>query len=203
MNATISVHGRFQPFHLGHMEYVRVACEQAGARKLVVGITQFQTALLRRVEDQAAAHRSERIANPMSFHERLTMVDIALTEANLGLEGWSIVPFPIEDPQELGDFVPRAIPVYTTTYDSWNVAKIRLLKDSGYHVVNLWDRDAKDFEGSDLRRRMIAGDESWRTLVSPAVATYLDELEISDRLRRAARAAADAGMAVLPELPPA
>ena len=75
------------------------------------------------------------------------------------------------------------MPVFTTTYDEWNQEKIQTLERAGYEVINLWDRDHKDYEGKAVRTLMRTGDEAWKTQVPDAVVQYLEETRIPERLR--------------------
>jgi cytidyltransferase-like protein len=55
------IHGRFQPFHNGHFEYLKAAYERS--ERLIVGITQYDQA----VYDQGSpAHRLNVADNPFT-----------------------------------------------------------------------------------------------------------------------------------------
>lgn len=177
-----SIHGRFQPFHLGHLEYALEAFKRY--EHIYVGITQFRQRRLVQVEPGLAVHRAVPESNPLSYFERAVLIDSVLRNEGIEADRFEIVPFPIEDPTELPEFIGTGIPALTTTYDDWNLRKIELLRSVGYEVVNLWTRDRKQYVGSEVRDKLVAGDESWRSLVPGAVANLLDEWRIADRLRR-------------------
>ena len=71
-----SIHGRFQPFHNGHLNYTRAALEQC--EFLYVGITQVERDAMK--EFEAAPHRSQIEFNPFSFFERKRLIEAGLTE---------------------------------------------------------------------------------------------------------------------------
>jgi hypothetical protein len=62
------------------------------------------------------------------------MIRSALLSGGVQSERFAVIPFPIEDPAELLDFLPSTVPVFTTVYDAWNEEKIRLLTEVGYTV---------------------------------------------------------------------
>lgn len=176
-----SVHGRFQPLHNGHLEYLLAAFERC--EHLHIGITQYLHDRLVRVDAADAAHRTLPVNNPLSYFERMKMIEIALDFAGISPDRFDVVPFPIEETPLLSQFLPTTIPIFTTTYDSWNEEKIRLLEEAGYEVIVLWEREEKKFEGRHVRSLMTSDDPSWTAQVPNAVARYLDELGIPERLR--------------------
>ncbi len=176
-----SVHGRFQPFHLGHAEYVAVAASRCDF--LWIGITQPEVT---RLQGDAAQpeHRYHPGDNPLTYWERVRVVE-ASVRSILGWESFVIVPFPIERPEILHNYVPVTATAFTTIYDEWNRRKIDILSSLNYTVEVLWEREEKAFAGSEVRRLMRAGDERWRESVPPAAAQALDELGLAERLREA------------------
>jgi cytidyltransferase-like protein len=176
-----SIHGRFQPFHNGHLEYLQGAL--ARCDYLYVGVTQFRRRQLVQVSSTSAVHRALPESNPLSYFERLTILQALFASLGIDASRYCVVPFPIEEPQELSDFLPTSVRVFTTTYDSWNKAKIELLRSYGYEVENLWSRDAKLISGQQVRDLLRADDAGWRDLVPPAVADVLAQFEIGERLR--------------------
>jgi cytidyltransferase-like protein len=176
-----SVHGRFQPFHNGHLRYVQAAAERCDY--LHVGITQPVIRRLVRVQVNEALHRAQPQSNPLTYFERVETVAAALSDIGLTPERYRIQPFPIEEPDQLPDFLPLTIPVFTTTYDEWNVSKIQTLERVGYEVVNLWSEDRKEVEGHHVRAMIRKGDPRWREYVPPGVADLLEEFDLAGRLR--------------------
>jgi cytidyltransferase-like protein len=74
------IHGRFQPLHLGHLEYLLAGA--ARCHTLVIGITNPDPA--QTVEEPADPARGRPEANPCTFYERYLMVEAALVEAGVG-----------------------------------------------------------------------------------------------------------------------
>ena len=174
-----SAHGRFQPFHKGHLEYVLAA--KARCEFLWVGITKYDVTPA--ALNPLGTHREQPASNPLTYFERVLMITSALEEAGVSRSSFGFIPFPIEAPSSLPAFLPPSIRCFTTICEEWNRRKIAVLREAGYDVEVLWERE-KVISGSAIRAAVLANDDSWRSLVTPAVARHLDDLELSARLRR-------------------
>lgn len=175
-----SAHGRFQPLHKGHLEYLLAAKERCDF--LWIGVTQFDVFAL--ASSPHDVHREDPINNPLSYFERVEMIREVMVEAGLGLDEFGVLPFPVDRPQSLANFLPTSIPVFTTVCEPWNEYKVELLRNYGYEVVVLWHREAKVYEGLDVRARMASGDPTWRDLVPPAAVRIVEKYKIAARLRK-------------------
>lgn len=174
-----SAHGRFQPFHNGHLKYLLAAKEQC--EFLWVGITQHDIHDL--TECPLDPHRQEKLHNPLTFYERHEMISQALLDIGLSRNEFDIIPFPIENPSCLPDFLPINIPVFTTIYDEWNKHKIEVLKQQGYKVIVLWEEDKKNVDGITIRKQILLGNDSWKQSVPKATIEIIEKYNIQERLR--------------------
>jgi nicotinamide-nucleotide adenylyltransferase len=177
-----SVHGRFQPFHNGHLEYALAAAERCSF--LWVGVTQPTIENLRPGRTQPT-HRYSPLDNPLTYDERAAVISGALSGAGLDLATVRIVPFPIEHPTKLKEYIPTSVVAYTTVFDDWNRTKIGLLRREGYRVEVLYERAIKDCSGGEIRRLIRTGDGQWRALVPEGAARVLDELGLVQRMQSA------------------
>ena len=109
------IHGRFQLFHNDHLNYALLAKEQC--KKLIVGITSPENAAL--IREDVDPHRSEAASNPFTYYERYNMVKLALLEAGVKREDFEIVPYPIERPEILYNYVPLHATSFFTIYDKY------------------------------------------------------------------------------------
>lgn len=173
------VHGRFQPLHLGHLEYIVEALRRC--EYLWIGLTQFDIKSFREVE--AAKHRSFPTSNPLTYWERVLCIKSALEECNVNPGRFGFTPFPIECPEKVGDFMGKDVICFTTIYDEWNRSKVYALREFGFNVDVLWERDRKEFTGTEVRNSMETGSDEWRLAVPRSVAVKMDEWKIPDRLR--------------------
>jgi len=88
------IHGRFQPFHNGHLEYMRGAAERSD--ELWVGITNPDPARILPEVSDPARHLPE--SNPYTYDERLLMVKAAARDLGLDPERVHVIPFPVNEP---------------------------------------------------------------------------------------------------------
>ena len=161
-------HGRFQPLHHGHLEYLLAAKERC--RELIVGITNPDPAQI--AYEPTDPGRGEAAANPFTYYERLLMVERALTGAGVPREEFRIVPFPHSFPERLWCYAPRSARYFITIYDAWGEAKQARFTDLGLDVEVLWRRTSKVTTGSAIRARIGAG-QPWEHLVDPGVAATI------------------------------
>lgn len=159
-----SIHGRFQPFHNGHLRYALAALDQVDF--LYVGLTRIfsePSAI-----ESAAPHRLRATSNPLTYSERSDLIRLSLRNAGVPAERFEIGPFPIEKVERLPEFFPTDFPCFTTIVDDWNREKIALLKHAGYEVVVLvgeaWADDAIG-SGTMIRQLIADGDEGWRRYI--------------------------------------
>lgn len=178
-----SAHGRFQPLHLGHVEYLLAAKERC--RFLHVGVTQFVRS--RPAGGSASApHRALPASNPLTFYERRSMVREVLLQCGVPASEFDVIPFPVEDPAVLPEFLPTAVPVLTTIYEEWNREKVAMLRGAGYAVEILWDDRPRVFSGTEIRRLVSAGDPRFETMVPAATARWMRKPEVQRRLASSA-----------------
>lgn len=171
------VHGRFQPPHRDHLEYISAALERS--EHVIIGITQPDPANLE--ECSVNPHRSRPNDNPLSYADRCMCIQAMLVANGYSISQFSFTPFPIDKVETLMNYVNKDIPCLTTIRDEWNIKKIELLKANGYSVDVLWDRrGVLGIAGTVIRRKIRENDPSWKDLVDPAVAHVI----ISDGLLR-------------------
>jgi nicotinamide mononucleotide adenylyltransferase len=172
------IHGRFQPLHLGHLEYLLAGAGRA--ETLVVGITNPDPSQI--VEEAVDRTRALPEANPCTFYERYLMVEGALTEAGVAHHRLRIVPFPHSFPERLRFYAPWNATYLLTIYDEWGMAKLNRFRELGLATEVMWRRDEKPISGARVRAA-IAADEAWERFVPSAVARVVKEWGIDARIR--------------------
>jgi nicotinamide mononucleotide adenylyltransferase len=166
------IHGRFQPFHLGHSEYLRGAALRSD--EIFVGITNPDPARVKPEPSDPLRHLPE--SNPWSYAERLLMVKAAARDLGLDLATVHVIPFPVNEPELWPAYVPDGVTQYVRRFSDWGETKIERLRGAGYEVVVLDEGVEKAVAGAEVRARMRDGLE-WEHLVSPGVARVLRSLE--------------------------
>ena len=173
------IHGRFQLFHNEHLRYALLAKKQC--KKLIVGITSPENASL--IREEVDPHRSEAASNPFSYFERFNMIKLALLEAGIPREGFEIVPFPIERPEILSNYIPLCATSFFTIYDEWGYEKLRRLGELGYGTHVLFDNKEKQMCSTDIRQSIKEGTD-WKDLVPSAVYRYIVENGLMDKIKK-------------------
>lgn len=156
------VTGRFQPFHVQHLELVRLALERTSC--VIVGVTNPEP------EDRrahpASAHRHLASANPFTYAQREQAIDAALRADGVARDRYRIVPFPLDEPARWPAVAPPGTPQFVRVYSDWEREKARRFEAAGYPPVVLeGDLDTR-VSGTEIRRRMASG-ESWEAWVPP------------------------------------
>jgi cytidyltransferase-like protein len=166
------VHGRFQPFHLGHLEYLRGAALRSD--EIFVGITNPDPARVKPEPSDPLRHLPE--SNPWSYVERLLMVKAAAGDLGLDLARVHVIPFPVNEPELWPAYVPDGVTQYIRRFSDWGETKIERLRTAGYDVVVLDEGAQKEVAGADVRALIRDGRE-WEHLVPAGVARVIRSLE--------------------------
>jgi nicotinamide-nucleotide adenylyltransferase len=166
------IHGRFQPFHRGHLEYLRGAAGRCD--ELYVGITNPDPTRIRPEPSDPVRHLPE--SNPWTYAERLLMVKAAAQDLGLDLASMHVIPFPVNEPELWPAYVPDGVTQFLRLFSDWGGTKLERLEDAGYQVVVLDQGADKEVSGADVREALRDG-RDWESLVPPGVARVIRELE--------------------------
>ena len=175
------VHGRFQVFHLKHMEYILAA--KMRCQKLYIGISNPD--MLHAKQTKFDNNRGTKAGNPLSYRERLEMIRGALNEFGVPEAQYEIIPFPISYPEYITQYAPKDAVYFMGLYDEWDKEKYKVLKELGLKVHVLWDKDVenKGITGAFVRH-LIATDQEWAQYVPKSVYAYMTEHELDKRVKR-------------------
>ncbi len=177
-----AVHGRFQPFHNGHLFYLRAALAQR--EHVIVGITNpYPPDHAVDEHTDPARHLTEN--NPFSYFERVDM--IAETCRALGLmERVRIVPFDVTGPRQAwANVIPLEATQFVVPHEPWDEEKAKRFREHGYEV-QLLETVPDRLSGTKVRGLLRSGDLSWRSLVPEGTATVLRRLNYERRLHQGA-----------------
>jgi nicotinamide-nucleotide adenylyltransferase len=166
------VHGRFQPFHNGHLEYLAGAVGRSD--EVFVGITNPDPRRIREEPSDPLRHLPE--SNPWSYVERLLMVEAAAADLGLDPAKVHVIPFPVNEPELWRAYVPDGVTQYVRLFSEWGGTKLDRLREAGYEVVILDEGAEKDVSGADVRRAIRDGGD-WEALVPAGVARVLRSLD--------------------------
>jgi nicotinamide-nucleotide adenylyltransferase len=163
------IHGRFQPFHNGHLEYLCGAA--ARSDELWVGITNPDPSHVKPEPSDPLRHLPE--SNPYTYAERLLMVTAVAENVDVDVH---VIPFPVNQPELWHSYVPPNVTQYVRHFSDWGSTKIERFRCAGYDVVILDEGAEKEISGVDVRTAMREL-RDWQSLVPPAVARVIEGLE--------------------------
>ena len=154
--------GRFQPYHLGHHEVLKQIAQEVD--EIIIGI--------------GSAQKSHEIENPFTAGERVLMVSSALEDFDI-----KYYVIPIEDIQRNSLWVSHVksmVPPFEIAYTN-NPLVIELIREAGIEVKEspLFKRNS--YSGTEIRRRMLAGDR-WEHFVPEKVVEIIREIYGVNRL---------------------
>lgn len=174
------VHGRFQPMHFGHLnEYILKA--KAKCDFLVIGLTNPDPT--HTLPDEANLSRSRPQNNPLTYYERLTIIQAVLLDHGLNQNEFVIVPFPINFPQLLRFYTPINAVHYLTVFDEWGEQKVKYLKRNGLKTSVLFRKTVDDkLISSTMVRERLLSRKNWKELVPKPVHDLVDLYNLRQRL---------------------
>ena len=159
------IHGRFQPFHNGHLEYLRGAA--ARSERVFVGITNPDPRRVKEEPSDPLRHLPE--SNPYTYTQRLLMIDAVAADERLPVH---VIPFPVNEPELWPAYVPDGVTQYLRLFSEWGGTKLDRMRDAGYDVEVLDEGAEKQVSGAEVRAALRSGGD-WEALVSPGVARVI------------------------------
>jgi nicotinamide-nucleotide adenylyltransferase len=158
--------GRFQPFHLGHLEAVKYALKGVDYLYVVVG----------------SAQRSHERDNPFTAAERITMIKSALDGNGVDPSKWMAIPIADADSHSLWvativSMVPKFDIVFTN-----DALTFLLFNEEGAEVKAVPYFDRSQYSATNVRSRILER-KDWVSLVPPQVAKLVREFGGVERVR--------------------
>nr|WP_246282004.1 nicotinamide-nucleotide adenylyltransferase [Nitrosopumilus ureiphilus] len=157
--------GRFQPFHLGHLDLAKQILNECD--EVIIAITSSQFNYLKK--------------DPFTAGERIEMIHNSLKESSLDLTRCFVIS--IENQFNVAtwaSYLKSALPNFAKVY-SGNTYVSMLLGDSGIDVVTPVFLDRTQFNATKIRS-MIVSDENWKDCVPNAVYELLTKINAKNRL---------------------
>ena len=156
--------GRFQPFHLGHLEAVNFALNKV--ENLWIGI--------------GSSNKYNEKKNPFSADERRKMITLSVDDS-------IITRIKIFDIPDVGDHekwtysIDKIVPEYNLVFSNDEFTKT-LFEKREMNVVPVVLKDRGKFSGTNIRE-LIADDKNWQDLVPQGTRKVLDNLNSKERLK--------------------
>ena len=156
--------GRFQPFHLGHLDAVLFGLARAENLFICIG----------------SSNKSNERKNPFSAEERremiLTSIEPSITDR-----------IKIFDVPDVGDHekwtfeIDKTVPKYDIVFTNDEFTRT-LFEKREISVISVILKDREKFSGTNIRN-LIAYDRNWRDLVPQGTRNVLDNINAKERLQ--------------------
>ena len=157
--------GRFQPFHLGHLDLVKQILNECD--EVIIAVTSSQFNYLEK--------------DPFTAGERMEMIHNSLKDAPIDLTRCFVVS--LENQFNIAmwvSYLRSALPHFDKVYSGNNYVSM-LLSDSGITVVKPEFFDITQYNATRIRAMMIS-DQNWKDLVPNAVYELLTKINAKNRL---------------------
>jgi len=156
--------GRFQPFHLGHLDAVLFGLSRA--ENLFIGI--------------GSSNKSNERKNPFSAEERTEMI-ISSIESSM-IDRLKIFDIPDVDDHEKWTFeIDQIVPKYDVVFTNDEFTKT-LFERRKIDVIPVVLKDREKFSGTNIRD-LITDDKNWQDLVPHGTRKVLDKINAIERLK--------------------
>lgn len=161
--------GRFQPFHNGHLALARQILGECDELVIAIGSAQFSY-----IEK-----------DPFTAGERVLMIHTALEEAGLDLSKCYIVPVPNDENNARWLAHLRSmVPPFDALYSGNDfVRHLALSQDPRIKVREPKFAKKEEYNGTAIRRLIVAGNRQWKQLVPPAVAKEMEHANGIERMK--------------------
>ena len=156
--------GRFQPFHLGHLDAVLFGLSRT--ENLFIGI--------------GSSNKSNERKNPFSAEERTEMI-ISSIESSM-IDRLKIFDIPDVDNHEKWTFeIDQIVPKYDVVFTNDEFTKT-LFEKRKIDVIPVVLKDREKFSGTNVRQ-LITDDENWQDLVPRGTRNVLEKIGAKERLK--------------------
>ena len=157
--------GRFQPFHLGHLDLVRQILKQCD--EVVIAISSSQFNYLEK--------------DPFTAGERIEMIHDSLKEADVDMTRCIILALSNQfNIATWSSYLKSMLPHFDKVYSGNDYVKM-LLADSQLEVVKPTFLEKEQYNATKIRS-MIISDGDWQNLVPLAVSEFIKKINGKNRL---------------------
>ena len=156
--------GRFQPFHLGHLEAVNFALSKVD--QLYIGI--------------GSSNKSNELRNPFTADERNQMIKSSLDETIMQWVSLYNIP-DVDDHSKWTESIDKIIPKYDIVFSNDDFTH-RLYEENTKKIISVALKSREDLSGTNIRR-LIQNDGNWKDLVPNGTKNILLKIDAKNRLK--------------------
>jgi nicotinamide-nucleotide adenylyltransferase len=158
--------GRFQPFHLGHLDLVKQILTECD--EVIIAITSSQFNYLEK--------------DPFTASERIEMIHQSLKDAKIDMSKCFIIP--IENQFNIATwaaYLKSILPKFDKVYSGNEYVKM-LLADAGIQVIKPKFLDRNQYNATRIRKMIIEG-KDWQSFVPKSVSSIINKINGVNRLQ--------------------
>ena len=156
--------GRFQPFHLGHLDAVLFGLSRVENLFICIG----------------SSNKSNERKNPFSAEERREMITLSIEPSIT--DRIKIFDIPDVGDHEKWTFeIDKIVPKYDVVFTNDEFTKT-LFEKRKISVISVVLKDREKFSGTNIRN-LITEDKNWRDLVPQGTRNVLDSINAKERLK--------------------
>jgi len=159
--------GRFQPFHLGHLDALKQALTEND--RIIIGI--------------GSSEQNYTEENPFTAGERFEMIEATMQAEGIPCEKYVIIPVRNIDNFSLwASHTKLLCPTFQKLYTGSHIVKELFEK----HAPDIEIIDLKinlDVNATEIREKILDDDETWKEMVPAPVAQYMEDKKTHDRLK--------------------
>ena len=156
--------GRFQPFHLGHLDAVLFGLARTENLFICIG----------------SSNKSNERKNPFSAEERREMITLSIEPSIT--DRIKIFDIPDVGDHEKWTFeIDKTVPKYDVVFTNDEFTKT-LFEKRGTNVIPVVLKDREKFSGTNVRQ-LIADGKNWQDLVPHGTKKVLDMIDAKNRLK--------------------
>ena len=156
--------GRFQPFHLGHLDAVLFGLSRIENLFICIG----------------SSNKSNERKNPFSAEERREMITLSIEPSIT--DRIKIFDIPDVGDHEKWTFeIDKTVPKYDVVFTNDEFTRT-LFEKREISVISVILKDREKFSGTNIRN-LIAYDRNWRDLVPQGTRNVLDSINAKERLK--------------------
>ena len=156
--------GRFQPFHLGHLDAVLFGLARTENLFICIG----------------SSNKSNERKNPFSAEERREMITLSIEPSIT--DRIKIFDIPDVGDHEKWTFeIDKTVPKYDVVFTNDEFTRT-LFEKRKISVISVVLKDREKFSGTNIRN-LITEDKNWRDLVPQGTRNVLDSINAKERLK--------------------
>ena len=160
--------GRFQPFHLGHLDIVKKILKEN--ERIIIAI--------------GSAEKNYVPENPLTAGERVMIIDETLKAEKIDPARYTIIPVRNIDNYALWiDHLNLYVPPYDTIYTGSHIVKACYEATAGRHKLVQIER-VRPVSATFIRESMIANTKDWEKFIPARTVELLKKLHLPLRLRQ-------------------